>query len=45
MNQIRYLLDTLLLTYPGEDQATHISDKNKREILLKIKSVIVKYET
>lgn len=42
-NQIRYCLDTLLLTYPGEDEARHLSETSKRQIQLKIKNVIVEY--
>ncbi|XP_055325146.1 probable ATP-dependent RNA helicase spindle-E isoform X2 [Sitodiplosis mosellana] len=41
VNQIRYCLDTLLLTYPGQEEANQLSENTKREILLKIKSVIV----
>lgn len=43
VNQIRYCLDTLLLTYPGQLETNHLSEKTKQEILLKIKSVIIEY--
>lgn len=41
VNQIRYCLDTLLLTYPGQDEARHLSENSKRHIQLKIKKLIV----
>lgn len=43
VNQIRYCLDSLLLTYPGQEESNQFSEKIKREILLKIKNVIVQY--
>lgn len=42
VNQIRYCLDTLLLTYPGEELSTGLRKNTKRELQHSIKSQIIK---
>lgn len=41
VNHIRYCMDTLLLTYPGEGSTQHLRDDTKSQILMKIKELIV----
>lgn len=44
VNQIRYCLDTLLLTNLGDQSSYDLKTSNKKELLHSVKTCIVKYD-